>query len=117
MGVNPKIGVGPTPQNGWFIKIDDLGVPLFLETPISKKVMNPLKTNVSRPQESMFRRGAPTPGGLETSHFIITLYSDLTRNLPRLMFFFGVKIFPKISSKQGDLWHNNSGFQTKTPKF
>ena len=32
----PKIGV---PQNGWFIvetpiKIGDLGVPLFLETPI-----------------------------------------------------------------------------------
>ena len=33
----PKIGV---PQTGWFkmenpIKMDDLGVPIFLETPIS----------------------------------------------------------------------------------
>ncbi len=36
IGVFPKIGV---PQNGWFIiknpiKMDDLGVPLFLETSI-----------------------------------------------------------------------------------
>ncbi len=39
----PKIGVGP--QNGWCImlmetpiKMDDLGVPLFLETPMSQGI-------------------------------------------------------------------------------
>ena len=38
MSMFPKIGV---PQNGWFIRknpirMDDLGVPLFLETPICR---------------------------------------------------------------------------------
>ena len=46
----PTIGV---PQNGWFImetpiKMDDLGIPLFSETPISGSTLNASCNNQPR---------------------------------------------------------------------
>ena len=51
VSVFPKIGV---PQNGWFIienpiKMDDLGIPLFLETPI----WFPLDSGIFRPWKNL----------------------------------------------------------------
>ena len=50
--VFPRIGVGP--QNGWFImknhiKMDDLGVPLFLETSICFTYIKPISQILEKP--------------------------------------------------------------------
>ena len=56
MGVEPKIGV---PQNGWCImenpiKIDDLGAPLFLETPMPYTYNKIQIKNIHRPGLGFF---------------------------------------------------------------
>ena len=55
--VFPKIGV---PQNGWFIKenhikMDDLGVPLFLETPISIHIFFFIPASLTAPTKKAYQ--------------------------------------------------------------